>query len=168
LKKNKVSFYELFYKFTSIEATAQKLNKKFYLFSKEIYGLRSAIKLEEGYKTNFEEFEKNYEIFIKNFLQQSIHLYDCNYINFYNTILELNKLIDDTTKEKDDRYGNLLFYLFMQEYKNISDPEIRIKLMEQFFQNKILILKSKIFLSETLKDLKPELKKERYRRNLNS
>ena len=93
---------------------------------------------------------------MKNLLQQSIHLYDCNYINFYNVVLELNKMIDNLLTEKDDRYANLLFFLFMQEYKNISDEEIRIKLIEEFFKNNLLIRKSKIFLSETLKELKPE------------
>ena len=157
LKNDKVKFYEFFYSLTSIEANLQKINKKFYLFSKEIFNIRTIIKIEEGYKSNHEEFEQNYDNFIKNLLQQSIDLYDCNYNNFYNIILELNKIINETLTEKNDRYGDLLFFLFMQEFKNISDPDIRIKLIEEFFKNNILIRKSKIFLSETLKDLKPEI-----------
>ena len=98
---------------------------------------------------------------MNNLLQQSILLYDDNYENLYNTILELNKIFDQTIKDKGEDYSNLLFYIFRQEYKNINNEDIKIKLIENFFQNKALIKKSKIFLSETLKDLKPEVYNEK-------
>ena len=161
IKKDKVKFFEFFYSFTSVEANLQKLNKKFYLYSKEIFNIRTIIKIEEEYKYNHEEFEKNYEKIMNNLLQQSLLLYDDNYNNLYQTILDLNKIIDQTFKVMTEEYSNLLFYLFRQQYRNIYNEEIRIKLIENFFQNKLLIKKSKIFLFETLKDLKPEVYNEK-------
>ena len=157
IKNDKAKFYEFLYSFTSIEANLQKLNKKFYLYSKEIYNIRTIIKIEEEYKYNHEQFEKNYEKIMNNLLQQSILLYDENYNNLYNVILDLNKIFDESFKEKTEEYTNLLFYIFRQQYRNIYNDEIRIKLIENFFQNKLLIKKSKIFVCETLKDLKPEV-----------
>jgi len=69
----------------------------------------------------------------------------------------LLNIFDTTFKEKNEAYVNLLFFIFRSQYKNIYEEEYRIKLLTHFFQNKSLLIKSKIFLSETLKDLKPEV-----------
>ena len=98
---------------------------------------------------------------MNNLLQQSLLLYDDNYNNLYQTILDLNKIFEHTFKVKTEEYSNLLFYIFRQQYRNIYNEEIRIKLIEKFFQNKLLIKKSKIFLFETLKELKPEVYNEK-------
>ena len=156
MKNDKAKFCSFFYSFTSIEANLQKINKKFYLYSKEITNLRNIIKIEEAYKYNHEQFDKNYQKFINNLLQQSLLLYNNNYNNLYNVIIDLNNIIDQSFKNKNEEYINLLFFLFRQQYKNIYNEEIRIKLVENFFQNKLLIKKSKIFLTDTLKIVKPE------------
>ena len=49
MKKDKVQGLEFLHTFASIEANLQKLNKKFYLYSKEIFNIRAIIKIEEGY-----------------------------------------------------------------------------------------------------------------------
>ncbi len=162
IKKDKVKFFEFFNSFTFIEANLQKINKKFYLYSKEIYNIRTIIKIEEEYKYNHEQFEENYEKIMNNLLQQSILLYDNNYNdNLYNSILELNEIFEQTFINKTEEYKNLLFYIFRQQYRNIYDDKIRIRLIENFFNNQLLIRKSKIFLYESLKDLKPEVYNEK-------
>ena len=157
IKKDKAKFYEYFYTLLSIEANLQKINKKFILYSKEQYNLRSIIKIEEAYKSKHEQFEKNYEKIINNLLQQSEQFYYENFNKLYNLILELIKIFDETFKEKNEDYKNLLFFIFRSQHRNIYDEEIRIKLLTNFFQNESLLIKSKIFLSETLKDIKPEV-----------
>ena len=156
IKKDKAKFYEYFYLFGSIEAHLQKINKKLYLFNKEIFNIRTIIKIEEAYKYNEDQFENNYDRWIDNLLEQTIFLYNENYNNLYNKIIELNKIFDQTFEKKTEEYTNLLFYLFRLQYKNIYDEDIRIKLIENFFENKSLIKHCKIFLAETLKDLKPQ------------
>ena len=54
--EDKVKFFEFIYSLTSIEANLQKINKKFYLYSKEIYNIRSLIKIEEAFKNDYEPF----------------------------------------------------------------------------------------------------------------
>ena len=66
LKNNKIQFYDYFLSLASIEANLHKINKKFYLFSKEIYNIRMIIKIEEAFKQNHEQFENNYENIINN------------------------------------------------------------------------------------------------------
>ena len=161
INKNKAKFYEYFYSLISVEANLQKINKKLYLYSKEIYNIRYIIKIEEAYKHIHEDFENNYEKIMNNLLEQSVLLYSDNYNNLYNVILELIKIFDETFKEKNEDYVNLLFFVFRQQYRNIYNEEIRIKLLENFLKNKLLLVKSKIFLSETLKDLKPEIYDEK-------
>jgi len=80
-------------------------------------------------------------------------------------ILDLINIFNETFKEKDENYINLLFFIFRAQHRNIYDEEIRIKLLTHFFQNKSLLIKSKIFLSETLKDIKPELPSKKNQKN---
>ena len=161
LKKDEVVFFDYIRTFISIEANLQKLNKKFFLFSKEIYNIRAIIKIKESFSNNFNNLKKNYEKIINNLLQQTILLYENDFNNLYNVISDLIKIIDESFKEKGENYSSLLFNIFRQQYKNVNDEEIRIKLIEKFFQNKSLIKKSKIFLCETLKDLRPEVFNEK-------
>ena len=157
IKKDKAKFFEYLYTLTSIEASLQKINKKFFLFSKELYNIRSIIKIDEAYKSNHEQFEENYEDIMNNLLKQSEQFYSENFDKLYNLILDLLNIFDRTFKEKNENYINLLFFIFRSQYRNIYEEDIRIKLVTHFFQNKSLLIKSKIFLSETLKDIKPEV-----------
>ena len=160
LKFDSAKFYDYLYSFTSIEANLQKINKKFFLLSKELYNLKTIIKIEESYKYNHEEFENNYEKIMNNLLKQSELIYNNEYNILYNTILNLLKIFEETFKEKkeeNEEHINLLFFLFMQQYKSVYDENFRIKLLENFFKNKKLLKKSKIFLAETLRNLKPEV-----------
>ena len=156
LTKNKIKFFEFIYSLTSIEANLQKINKKFYLYSKEIYNIRNLIKIQEAFKGNYESFFKNYETILDNIMEQSILFYENNYNNLFNKIIELIKLLDNLFKDKNEDYINLMFFIYRHQYRNIYVEEIRIKLVEKFFENKLLINKSKIFASEILKFLKPE------------
>jgi hypothetical protein len=90
-------------------------------------------------------------------LKQSELLYNRDYNNCYNNILSLNKILNETFIQKGEEYSNLLIFIYRLQYKLFSDDEIKIKLIESFFKNPLLIKKSKIFLSETLKDMKPEI-----------
>ena len=158
IKADKNKFNEYFSIFTLIEANLQKFNNKFHLYSKELGNLATIIKIHESYKyNNNEQFINNYENIINNLLKQSELLYKKDYTNCYSNILSLNKILDETFTQKGEEYSNLLIFIFRLQYKLIYDDEIKIKLIESFFKNPLLIKKSKLFLSETLKDMKPEI-----------
>ncbi len=157
LKKDNFKFYEFFYTFTSIEANVQKINKKYNLFSKQIYNLISMIKINECYKYNQEEFEKNYNKIVDNLLEQSICLYENKYETLYNKILDLNKIFDDTFKEKSNEYINLLLFIFRLQYQIINKEALKIELIQNIFKNSLLIKNCYSFLVDTMKDLKPEV-----------
>ena len=157
LKRDKAKFFEYFSSFSAIEAIIQKINKKYYLFSKEIYNLRIIIKIDETNKF----FDKDYEKIVENLLKQSILSYNKDYHNLYMAIINLIKIIDEIVKEKNEKYENLLFFILYHQYKNIINEEIRLKILETFFSNKLLLKKSKLFLYLVLKDLKPEIPKNK-------
>ena len=89
--------------------------------------------------------------------QQTFLFYEEKFLKLYDNTMELVKFFDEIFIEKNDNYINLLFFVFRQQYRNIFNEEIRIKLVESFFQNKLLLKHSKIFLSELLNKLKPEI-----------
>ena len=155
--KDKEKFLQLFKNFPLIETSLQKINKRYLLFSKEIYNIRNIIQIGDAYKDNFDKFEKYYIKIMDNLLLQSILLYSNSYDDLYNSILELIDIFDKTFNQKNDAYSNLLIFIFRQEYKNIYNEDIRIKLLKKFFNNKSLIKYSKFFLVETLKNFKPEI-----------
>ena len=161
LLKDKAKFFEFIYSLTSIEASLQKINKKFYLYSKEIYNIRSLIKIEEAFKNNYEPFFDNYIFIMDNMLEQSILFYEAKYNNLLNKILELIDLFERLFEEKNEEYINLLFFIYRQQYRNIYQEDIRLELIERFFNNEKLLKKSKLFLSQILKTLKPEVLNEK-------
>ena len=158
-KKDRNKFYEYFRKFGAIESCLQKINKKYYLYNKEIFNLGSIIKINEAFKYNFNEFEKYYINIISNLLQQSLYLYNDDFDKYYKATSDLIKIFDATFREKSEEYINLRFFIFLQQYKILSDEEIKIKLIEDFFKTPLLIKKSGILLSETLKDMRPIITK---------
>ena len=166
LKKNKQAFDEFFFSLPSIEANIHKINKKFYLYSIEIYNLRTIIKIKEVSINNTDKFEQNYEKIINNLIQQSDILYNNeNYNNLFDLILELHQILDETFEkeknEKNEDYINLKLFIYKQQYRNIYNEEIRTKLLESIFKNNLLLKKSTIFLTITLKDIKPEVFRNR-------
>ena len=160
LLKDKAKFFEFIYSLTSIEASLQKINKKFFLYCKEIYNIRTLIKIEEAFKNNYESFFDNYTIIMDNMLEQSILFYELKYNNLLNKILELIDLFERLFQEKNEEYINLLFFIYRQQYRNIYEEKIRLELIERYFKNEKLLKKSKLFLAQILKFLKPEVYNE--------
>ena len=156
-KKDINKFYDYFYTFIPAEASIQKINQKYNIGSKQIFILNSIIKIYESYKHNHKEFELYYEKIVTNLLKQTNLLYQQNYNSLYKEILDLDKILDESFKIKGDEYTNLLFFLFRQEYQNIPNENIQIKLIQNIFGNDSLIRKSYIFLVESMKDMKPEI-----------
>ena len=157
IENDNAKFYDFFYNLPIIETIFQKINKKLYLYSKEIYNIRSIIKIEEALKQKHEYFENNYKNIMNILFQQSISYYEEKFGNLFDNIIELVKFFDDIFKEKNEDYNNLIFFIFRQQYKNNFKMEIKVKLAEYFFQTKSSLKKSKIFISELFKDLKPEI-----------
>jgi hypothetical protein len=119
IQKDKAKFLEYLYYLHSLEAIMERINKKYFLYSKEIYTLRYIIKIEEGYKSNQDQFETNYIYIMNNLLEQSTYLFKANYNSLYNSTLELVKIVERSFKEKNNNYINLLFFIYKQQYKNI-------------------------------------------------
>ena len=101
IQNDKSIFYEYFSYFKVIEASLQKINKKYNLNSKQILNINLILKIYEVYKYNQKDFEISYKSIIKNLLKQSILLYNQEYKNLYKMILDLKKIIDSDFKMKN-------------------------------------------------------------------
>ncbi len=136
-------------------------------YSKELYSLRNIIKIDKAYKDNHSQFEENYNEIIKNILSHSILFYDSqsNFEALYKKVIELINIFDKTFTEKNEDYKDLLSFIYRQEYNNIYSEDIRIKLLEKFFKNELLLKNSKIFLVEKLKCFQPEFIKEKSKKD---
>ena len=157
IQNDKLIFYDYLKNFRFIEANIQKINKKYNLNSKQILNLRLIIKIEEVYKDNQNEFEVSYKNITKNLLKQSVLLYNEEYKNLYQMILDLKDIINLDFKIKNEEYMNLLFFIFRQHYQNINDEQIKIKLIKNIFENETLIKKCYVFLDDTMNSLKPRM-----------
>ena len=160
-KINVNKFYEYIYSFLSLKSNLEQLNKKYYLFSKEMYNLKLIIKILEFHKYNTEQFTNNYEQIMNNLLEQSIYLYNNHFENFILNTLNLVGLFEITYKQE---FIDLLFFIFRHQYRIISDneSESKIKLINIFLAKyPQLIRKSQLFIYDTLKEVKPEILSEK-------
>ena len=156
INNDKNKFMEFFRIFFSIENSFENIDLNNHLFSKEMFNLQNIIKIEETYKNNHEQFENNYNKIIDNLLLQSTQFYCGNFDKLKKNIFELIGIFDQTFKEKNDSYANLVSFIYKQEYQNINNDEIRIELLEKFFSDKSLLKYSKIFLVKRLIEFKPK------------
>ena len=161
LEKDKAKFVEYIQLLSRVEISLNKINSDLYLMSKEIYSLKNIIKIIEAFKDNQVLFDTNYNKIINNLFSQTELFYIKDFDQLYKKVLDLIKIIEDIYQEKNETYRNLLFFIYRLEYKNIYDDEIKIKLLEKFFNNQQLLKNSKIFLAETLKMFKPETIKDK-------
>ena len=154
-KNDKTKFYKYIYSFNSIKDNLEQLNKKYYLFSKELYNLRTIIKILECHNYNMEPFTNNYEKIINNLLEQSIFLYNNDFEHFIQNTLKLVELFDITG---NDEFINLLLFIFRHQYKIIFDKDDKLELIKEFLKiYPNLIKNSQLFLSDILREIKPEL-----------
>ena len=155
-KVNKNNFYKYITSLNSIRACFEQINKKYYLFSKELNNFRIFTKLIEYYKDNIELLEINFEKIMGYILEQSIFLYNDDFDKFIQSTFKLVELIDKTSEKK---FNNISLFIFMHQYKIINENgnENKIELIREFL-NKYpnMIKQSQLFISDTLKEIKPE------------
>ena len=152
-KTNIDKFNDYINSFPSLKTNLEQLNKKYLLFSKELYNLEIIIKIKEY---NINQLTNNYEQIMNIILEQSIYLYNNQFDNFIQSTLNLLDLYD---KSCNKEFFNMLFFIF----KFISDIDFnsKIKLINIFLEKyPQLIKKSQLFISETLKEIKPEILNE--------
>ena len=135
LKKiDKTQFYQYIDYFNSLKANLEQLNKKYFLFSKELYNLRIIIKIFEYHKKyNIEEFTNNYERIINNLLEQSIFLYNNDFDHFTQNTLKLVELFD---LKYNEEFISLLFFIFRHQFKIVNEngSESKIEIIKEFLK----------------------------------
>jgi len=113
---------------------------------------------------NYEPLKKmlNQKI-MNNLLQQSEQFYFEDFNKLYNLILDLIKIFDETFKEKNEIYINLLFFIFRTQHRNIynEDPMSKNKL-----ENDIL-LSSKNVVKKAKRKRKIQTRTDRMEKNGN-
>ena len=155
-KVNKNNFYRYISSLNSIMACFDQINKKYYLFSKELNNFKIFLKLIECYKDNIEQLVNNFETIMEHILEQSIFLYNDDFDKFIESTFNLVRLFDKTSEKE---FINMSLFIFINQYKIINENgnKSKIILIKEFL-NKYpnMIKKSQLFISDTLKEIKPE------------
>ena len=160
-KIDKTKFYKYICSFNFLKTNLEQLNKKYNLFSKELYNLQTIIKILEFHDYNIDHFTNNYEKIMNNLLEQSIYLYNNDFEHFIQNTFKLVELIDITYNGK---FINLLLFIFKHQYEIINDKEKKLELIKGFLKNyPNLIKNSQLFLSDILKEIKSETFNENYK-----
>ena len=156
LEKDNIKFKEFFNLLNEMKITFKQMNIKFGLLSKGIICLEILINIKEKCISNYEYFEKNYGKIIENLLFQMNELYQNNDNQLYKLILEQITILNEIFIEKNDKYTDLLLFIFKLYFTNLQLEEFKIKLVEYFIENKLILKNSKFLLSLILTNMKPK------------
>ena len=156
VQKDNIKFKEFFNLLNEIKITFKQMNIKFGLFSKGIIHLEILTKMKEKCISNYEYLVKNYVKIIENLLLQNNEFYQDNDNRLYELILEEISILNEIFIEKNDEYTDLLLFIFKLYFSNLQSEEFKIKLIEYFIENKLILKNSKLLLSLVLSDMKPK------------
>ena len=177
LKNNKFfNIYKNFNKLKSYISKLFKIEKKFLLFSKQLFNFEIIIKIFEYYekqkKDNKEEIIiKEYEMAIQKILESSELLLSKNYKELDINLKFINNCLKAIFEESSDKYAELMNSILLNRYKLINNDNFReniVKLLLPEYpelSNKKLIEKSYPLISLILGKSEPEQYKEEDNQN---
>ena len=140
-----------------------KLEKRFLLFSKEIFNFTIIINIFEYYeKSEKEKVINEYVKVLKKIMLGDELLLNKNYNQINNDLLDINNSLKVIFGEYSDNYSQLMNLIILNRYKLIKDKNFRINLLKIIIPenketaNKALIEKSYSLISRILGKVEPK------------
>ena len=144
------TFYPFFDSLKYIEATFNKINQKFVLFSNELYSLRNLLAVYNIFKD-----DENIKNIIKEVLtiigKDNEDLQNNNFENLKENIINIKKIISDKFGENSDKLADYMSKLLRQQYRKIDNQDYKFELLNLAFENDKLIQRSLFFIEQTIK-----------------
>ena len=159
-------FYPFIDSLKFIEASFNKINQKFLLFSNELYSLRNL-----KYVYNIFKDEQDIKDVIKQVLdiigKDNEFLKEKNFESLKENIMKIKKLISDRYGADSEQLANYMSNILRQQYRKIDNNNYQFTLLKLAFENDKLIQRSLFFISNTINISYPVLykKKENEKKN---
>ncbi len=144
------TFYPFFDSLKFIEATFNRINQKFLLFSNELYSLRNLLSLYDIFKSepDVRDIMKNVMNIVEN---DNKYLQNKEFNKLKENIVELKKIISDKYGQDSDKLADYMSKLLMQQYKKIDDKDYKFELLTLAFETEKLMERSLYFIDSTFK-----------------
>jgi hypothetical protein len=144
------TFYPFFDSLKFIEATFNRINQKFLLFSNELYSLRNLLSLYDIFKSepDVRDIMKNVMNIVEN---DNKYLQNKEFNKLKENIVELKKIISDKYGQDSDKLADYMSKLLMQQYKKIDDKDYKFELLTLAFETDKLMERSLYFIDSTVK-----------------
>ena len=142
-------FYPFFDSLKFIEATFNKINQKFLLYSNELYSLRNILSVYNIFKNDqdIKEIIKQALIIIG---KDNEDLQNKNFDNLKENIMSIKKIISDRYGADSDILADYMSNLLRQQYRKIDNKDYQFELLNLAFENDKLIQRSLFFINNTI------------------
>ena len=147
---NDDEFYPFFDSLTLVEATLNKINQKFLLYSNEIYSLRNILSLYKLFKndSDIKNIMKNIITIIE---KDNEELQNKNFNKLKNNISQIKHIIEQKFGNDSDELADYMSNLLREQYRKIEDEDYKFDLLKFAFENDKLIQRSLYFIEQTIK-----------------
>jgi len=144
------TFYPFFDSLKFIEATFNRINQKFLLYSNELYSLRNLLSLYDIFKSepDVRDIIENVMNIVKN---DNEYLQNKEFNKLKENIIELKKIISDKYGQDSDKLADYMSKLLIQQYKKIDDKDYKFELLKLAFETDKLMERSLYFIDSTIK-----------------
>jgi len=153
------TFYPFFDSLKFIEATFNKINQKFLLFSNELYSLRNLLSVYNIFKD-----EQDVKDIIKQALgiigKDNEDLQNNNFDNLKENIMKIKNIISERYGADSDKLADYMSNLLRQQYRKIDNNDYKFELLNLAFENDKLIQRSLFFINSTINIPYPVLYKK--------
>ena len=142
-------FYRFFDSLKFIEASFNKINQKFLLFSNELYSLRNLLSVYNLFKD-----EQDIKDVIKQVIniigKDNEYLQNNNFVDLKDNIMKIKKIISDRYGENSEQLADYMSNFLRQQYRKIDNKDYQFELLNLAFENDKLIQKSLFFIGNTI------------------
>ena len=133
-----------------IEASFNKINQKFYLYSNELYSLRNLLSVYSIFQN--EQDIKDILMDVLDIIKKdNEYLQNRDFNNLKNNILKIQKKISDKYGTDSDILADYMSNLLRQQYRKIDVQDYKYELLNLAFENDKLIQRSLYFIEQTIK-----------------
>ena len=143
------SFYPFFNFLKFIEATFNRINQKFLLYSNELYSLRNLISLYDIFK-NLPDVKEILKNIMKIVETENDYLKNKDFEKLKENIVQIKNIIIEKLGKDSDILADYMSNLLRQQYRKVDDNNYKFELLKMAFETDELIERSLYFICSTV------------------
>ena len=143
-------YYSFFDSLTVVEATLNKINQKFLLYSNELYSLRNILSIYKIFK-NTQDIKNTMKNIIAIIETDNEELRNQNFNNLKNNISKIKQIIAEKFGDNSDELADYMSNLLREQFRKNDDQDFKFDLLKFAFESDKLIQRSLYFIEQTVK-----------------